>query len=210
MKSRILAVAALAMLTVASSAFAEGKGSSMFSIGLGQNQANNVFGLGILGNKFDETNVGAQYQYMFSDDYALALSGGFGFGSVKIEDTVTSDETKLTLSGYRFRVGGDRIGKIGDRFMMYMGPGIEFASNKIKAETTGAPDVESENATTFGVSGRIGGIMMLSDAVGITGEISHTFGMASQDDPDNDAKYTWMPNTFAAFWGLTFAFGGSK
>jgi opacity protein-like surface antigen len=209
MKRRIFAVVALAMLAIVPSAFAAGKGSSMFSIGLGQNQANTVL-TNPFGNKFDEVNVGAQYQYMFSDDYAFALSGAFGFGNAKVEET-GGDEDKYTLSSYRFRVGGDRVGKIGDRFLMYMGPGIEYSSAKIKNEATGSPEFESENATTIGINGRIGGIMMLSDAVGIQGEIGHTFGMASEDGPSGSGidKVTWMTSSFAAFWGLTFAFGGN-
>ena len=86
------------MLTVASSAFAAGKGSSMFSIGLGQNQANTVL-TNPFGNKFDEINVGAQYQYMFSDDYAFALSGAFGKkigGFIKKE---WYDQLKKILTG---------------------------------------------------------------------------------------------------------------
>jgi hypothetical protein len=103
------------------------------------------------------------------------------------------------------------VGKIGDRFVMYIGPGFEYSSNTIKYEETGSPDIESENATTIGISGRIGGIMMLSPTVGITGELSHTFGMATQDETDNlGVDVSWSPNTFGAFWGLTFAFGGGQ
>jgi outer membrane protein W len=213
MKRRIFAVAVLAMLTVASSAFAAGKGTSMLSLGLGQNQANALYTLGGSAgagfqNKFDETNVGAQYTYMFSDDYQIVVSGAYGFGSVKVEDSTTPTTSEATLSSYRFRVGGDRVGKVGDRFVMYIGPGLEYASAKTKLEETGLPDFESESSTTYGISGRIGGIMMLSDAVGITGELTHTFGMATYEE--GNVEVSWMPNTLGAFWGLTFAFGGSN
>jgi hypothetical protein len=205
MKRRIFAVATFALLAIAPSAFAAGKGSSMLAIGLGQAKANIpvVFGL-----QFDETNVGAQYWYLFSDDYAFTASGAIGFGNIKFEDTTPpADEEKYTLSGFRFRVGGDRIGQIGDRFTMYMGPGLEYQSAKVTFEETGFPDVESESATTFGINGRIGGVMMLSDAIGIAGEISHSFGFASYEEgPD---ELTWMPNSVNAFWGLTFTFGGN-
>jgi len=94
-----------------------------------------------------------------------------------------------------------------------MGPGLEFASSKQKLETAGQPDVETKNSTFFGVNGRIGGIMKLSDNLGISGEISHSFGYASAEgdnNPAGTAKSTWTTGDFSAFWGLTFAFGGSK
>ncbi len=94
-----------------------------------------------------------------------------------------------------------------------MGPGLEFASSKQKLETAGQPDVETKNSTFFGVNGRIGGIMKLSDNLEISGEISHSFGYASAEgdnNPAGTAKSTWTTGDFSAFWGLTFAFGGSK
>jgi hypothetical protein len=203
MKGRIFTLVTLALLVSTSTALAAGKGSSMLSVGLGQNEAN------IFGDSFDETDIGAQYWYMFADDYAFAVSAGFGFGSYKEEDSsvTPTDEFKATISSYRVRVGGDRVGQVGDRFTVYMGPGVEFASAKLKEEFTGFPDFESENATTFGVNGRIGGIMMLSEAVGLSGEVSHSFGFASHEEGTD--KFTWMPNNFGAFWGLTFIFGGN-
>jgi len=204
-KTRIVAAASLVMLTIASTAFAAGKGSSMLAIGIGQAKANIP---AVVGIQFDETDAGAQYWYMFSEDYALALSGAIGFGSIKIEDSdPPPTEDKYTLSGYRFRIGGDRVGQVGDRFTVYMGPGVEYQSAKVKLEETGSPDIETENATTFGLNGRIGGIMWLSDAVGISGEISNSLGFASYEE--GDVKFTWMPNSINAFWALTFGFGGN-
>lgn len=205
MKTRIVAVASLVMLTIASTAFAAGQGSSMLAVGVGQAKANILAPIGL---QFDETNVGAQYWYMFAEDYAFTVSGAVGFGSIKIEDSgPTPSEETYTLSGYRFRIGGDRVGQVGDRFTVYFGPGVEYQSAKVKFEETGSPDDETENATTFGINGRIGGIMWLSDAVGISGEISNSFGFASYEE--GDTKFTWMPNSINAFWALTFAFGGN-
>jgi hypothetical protein len=203
-KRGIFAVAALVALTVASPAFAAGQGSSMLAIGVGQAEANI---LGVIGLGLDETNVGAQYWYMFSDDYAFTFGGSIGFGSIKQEDSgPTPGDFEYALSGYRFRVGGDRVGQVGDRFTIYLGPGIEYQSAKITQKETGSPDIESESATTFGINGRIGGVMKLSESVGIVGEISNSLGFASYEE--GDFKYTWMPNSVNAFWGLNFTFGG--
>jgi len=206
---KAIAVLTLLALVVAPSAFAAGKGTSILSLGLGQGKANIPIVSPIV-NQMDETNVGAQYWHLFSDDYAFTVAGTFGFGSTKIEDTALNEETKLSLtSTYQFRIGGDRVANVGDRLMVYMGPGITFASAKAKIEQTGSPDEESERAKTFGINGRIGGIMMLSDAVGIAGEINHTFGRTSYEDSAMDLKVTSWPNSVGAFWALTFLFGGS-
>lgn len=219
MKRWTLAITTFALLAVAPAAHAVGKGSSMLSLGLGQGSApvQDVFGVGggyVEPASEGAINAGAQYWYLFADDYALALSGQMAFGNQKWEPADATDpEAKKALSGFKFRVGGDRVGKVGDRFLVYMGPGLEFASNKAKLEVNGQPDVETGNSTFFGVNGRIGGVMMLSDALGVSGEIGHSFGLASaedEEDPAGTAKSTWMTSDFSAFWGLTFVFGGSN
>ena len=218
-RTTIAVFAALAMLVSAVPAFAAGKGSSMLSLGLGQASVpvSDVFSVGggnVVPTSEPALNAGAEYWYLFSDDYAMAISGKFAFGNQKWEPADSNDpEAKKKLSGFSVRVGGDRVGKVGDRFMVYMGPGLEYASNKSTLEVTGSPDVETDNTTFIGVNGRIGGIMMLSDGLGISGEISHSFGMASGEDaknPAGTAKTTWTASDFSAFWGLTFAFGGSN
>jgi hypothetical protein len=219
MKRRILVVAALALVAIVPSAFAAGKGSSMLSLGLGQGSAPvaDVFETGngyVFPSSEPSISAGAQYWYLFSDDYAFTAAGQYVFGSQKWEPADAGDpEATKSLSGYKFRIGGDRVGKVGDRFTLYFGPGLEFASNQSTLELAGSPDIETGNSTFFGVNGRIGGIMMLSESMGISGEIGHSFGQASSEDdtdPAGTAKSTWTASDFSAFWGLTFAFGGSK
>jgi hypothetical protein len=219
MMRRIFAVAAFAMLAVAPSAFAAGKGSSLLSLGLGQSTVpvENVLFSGngqVIPTSEPSIDFGAQYWYMASEDYAFTVAAKMAYGHQKWEpaDNTNSEATK-SLSGYSIRVGGDRFGKIGDRFTMYFGPGIEFASHKTKVEIDGQPDIETGDATFIGINGRIGGIMMLSPSLGISGEIGNSFGQTSAEndsDPVGTAKTTWTSSDFSAFWGLTFAFGGSK
>ena len=216
MKNRMFAVAVLAMLTVSSSAFAAGKGTSMLSLGLGQGTAdtyaaNDLGGLAsgtyLAPSTSPETSVGAEYWYMFSDDYALAISGAYGFGSMEWESSDAADpKIKATTSSFKVRVGGDRVGQVGERFLVFMGPGLEYWNGKAKVDVGGA-EAESEGVSRFGVSGRIGGFMMLSSGVGIMGQVGHTFGYASVED--GSAKTTWWPGSFEASWGLTFSFGGN-
>jgi hypothetical protein len=208
---RTLVLAAFALAITAGSAAAS-KGSSIFSVGLGQGTAD-TYSSTSLGGTNDylspstspETNVGAEFWYLFSDDYAVAISGAYGLGNMKWEST-GEPEVKATTSSVKFRIGGDRVGSVGDRMKVFMGPGIEIWTGKSKLEV-GSTENESESVTRFGVSGRIGGIMMLTDNVGIQGQIGHTFGIASAED--GPAKSTWWPSSFNASWGLTFGFGGN-
>lgn len=203
------------MALAAAPALAAGKGTSMLSIGLGQGTADTysaVTGLGtgtyLSPATSPETNVGGEYWYMFADDYALAISGAYGFGSMKWESSDSADpEIKATTSSFKVRVGGDRVGRVGDRFLVFMGPGLEYWNGKAKLDIGGS-EAESESVSRFGVSGRVGGFMMLSESVGIMGQVGHTFGYASVED--GSAKTTWWPSSFEASWGLTFGFGGGS
>ena len=90
--------------------------------------------------------------------------------------------------------------KVGERLTVFMGPGLEFWSGKQKL-TVGGAGSESESVKRYGVSGRIGGFMALTDRVAIMGQVGHTFGLATVTD---GAKSTWLPSSFNASWGLTF------
>lgn len=217
MRPQSLFLVALAMLVTATGVSAAGKGSSMLSVGLGQGtadlyQTNAILGTGSYLEPIQrpETNAGLEYWYLFSDDYAATVSAAYGMSNMKWETSSdpTDPEIKASSTGFKVRVGGDRIGKVGDRLLVFMGPGLEYWSGKQKVEV-GGTEVDlgvGESVTRFGVSGRIGGFMMLSDNVGVMGQVGHTFGIASSED--GAAKSTWWPSSFNASWGLTLAFGG--
>jgi hypothetical protein len=208
---RSLAVVALLLAVSAPAAFAE-KGNSTLSLGLSQGTADlySDAGPGYI-SAFDHSELGvtAEYWYLFTDDYAFALQGTMGFFSEKWEPgdaaPASSPEATFSTSSFKVRIGGDRVGQIGDRFTWFMGPGLEFWSGKATFEDILAPgEVETENVTRFGVNGRFGGIMKLTDAIGIQGQIGHTLGMATAED--DGAKATWYPSSFNASWGLAFSF----
>jgi len=211
---KAIALSLLALTLGAGSAFAAG--GSILSVGVFQgvgDYAGPEGGNGYI-SAFDhsELGVGAEYWYLFSEDYALAIQGSVGFFSEKWEpgdNAVGGPEAKFTTSSFKVRVGGDRVGTIGDRFTWFMGPGLEFWSGKAKFEeilTSGS--IETESTTRIGVNGRFGGIMKLNDSVGIQGQIGHTLGYATAEDAG--AKATWFPSSFNASWGLAFNFGSSN
>ncbi len=207
-KDWIRMAAVCAVLTVATASSVNAAGSKL-SIGLGQGTADG-YGAATVGTgsylaptSAPETNAGVEYWCAFSDDYALALSGAYGFSSMKWEGAASGDpEIKATGKSIKVRVGGDRTGKVGERLTVFMGPGLEFWTGKQKL-TVGGVGSESESVKRYGVSGRIGGFMALTEKVSIMGQVGHTFGLATVTD---GAKTTWMPSSFNASWGLSFGF----
>jgi len=150
-----------------------------------------------------ETNVNAEYWRSLSLGYALALSGAYGFSSMNWKGTSSDPEIEATGTSLKLRVGVDKVGNVGDRLQFFMGPGIEYWTGEQKLDVGGS-ETEFESVTRYGVSGRIGGFMMLSETVGIMGQVGHTFGFASVDD--SGAETSWSPSSFQASWGLAFGF----
>jgi len=210
----VIASMIFALATFASTAAAQSSGTggmkNRLSLGLGQGTADGYTPTTVgtssylAPNTMPETNVNAEYWRSMSNDYALALSGAYGFSSMNWKGGDPGDpEIKATGTSLKFRLGVDKAGAIGERLQFFMGPGVEYWTGKQKLDV-GGTETESESVSRFGVSGRIGGFMMLSDAVGIMGQVGHTFGTASVED--SGAKTTWWPSSFEASWGLTFGF----
>ena len=229
----ILTIAALS-LTVSSAMAASGgdEGKMTFSIGLAQGSGefaepasavtsgnpiivpNNILG-GPSYGPMGELGANVQWGYMFSPDYAFAVGFDYRIASQKLEPTTNAPAgtttLKITATEWQIRAGGDRVGAIGDRFKRYMGPGLEYASGKAKFEnlyaaTGPTASVKGEPTNKFGVNGRVGGVMMLNNQVGIYGQLGNSVGLASVKD--TGGKTTWYYSTFQSAWGLQFAFGG--
>ena len=204
-------------LLLASPAFALDKGSSLLSLEFGQGTGSFVDPLvfsdpflGVNQEPREQLEVRAEYWYLFAADYAFNLSAGYGFSSINAEPRTGSASLDIGFSSNSFsvRVGGDRLAKVGDRATFFFGPGVEYWNGKIEYENVTAPSVESESVTRYGFSGRVGGIMHLSETMGIKGQVGHVWGYASAEE--DGAKTTWWSGGLQASWGLTFAFGGAE
>lgn len=154
-----------------------------------------------------EIGIGLQYWRLMSRDYAFTFSAGIGMFSEKNEPGTGaapgSTDFEYTQSSWNVRIGGDRAVKIGDRAILYFGPGLEMWTGKAKFEGAGfSPAYETENVTRFGVSGRVGGAMMLSEAVGFNCQVGRYVGYASAEE--DGAKATWWPSGFQASGGIVF------
>jgi hypothetical protein len=210
----------VALLVVATSAFAQGKSgggksTSLFigwSHGSGDYESNPISVTGddyITLSTLPEMGINAGLTSMMAPDYGLAVDFDWRMGNLKQEPTTNaapgSPTLKLTSSMWKIRVGGDRYGDIGTRFKWFFGPGFEYSSGKPKFEDFApAPNnsVHGEATTKYGLSGRVGGIMKLNEKVGIYGKIGDAVGWASAKD--TGGKDTWYYSDFEAAWGLQF------
>lgn len=218
MNRRIVAFAALLLVACAPGAWALGKGTSMFALQLAHGIADFAGpGDGTYIDAFDHSEVGIQGQfwYMMSSDYAMAISGGYGFFSESDEpgdSTTAKEKKKYSQAAFNVRVGGDRVVKLGDRALLYFGPGVEFWSGKAKFENFAFPPpldksaVETGSTKRFSLSARIGGTMLIGPAWGLTGHVGHKVGYATVTD--KGSKATWWPSSVDAAGGVVFVFGG--
>ena len=206
MKLVRLAVVTLGLLA-ATSAFAQ-KGEGIYGIQINSGTADLYSGPSggyISAYDHSEVGVGIQYWRLLSNDYAFNFSAGIGyFGETDKPGTaapIGAQDFKYTQSSWNVRVGGDRAEKIGDRAVIYFGPGIEYWSGKAKFDN-GTTSTETQNVSRIGISGRIGGMMMLGEHVGLNVQAGHYVSMASASE--NGAKASWWPSGFQASGGLCF------
>jgi len=205
-KNRMTILAVVA--TVLSMGAPAARASSMLSLGLGQGTADvyTPTGTYLAPTSSPETNVNVEYWHGYSKDYAIAVSGAYGMGRMEWKSAAGDPEIKATTSSYKFRIGGDRMARVGDRMTVFLGPGIEYWNGSSKLDVGGTED-ESDSVQRLGVSGRMGGFITLTPSLSIMGQVGHTFGYASVED--SGARTTWWPSSFEASWGLTFNIGGT-
>lgn len=152
-----------------------------------------------------EIGVGIQYWRLMTRDYAFAFSAGIGTFAEKDEPgtnaAVGATDFEYTQSSWTVRIGGDRAVKVGDRAILYFGPGLEMWSGNSKFEGEGFdPAVETATVTRYGLSGRVGGVMLLGEKVGFNCQIGRYIGIASAKE--DGAKATWWASGFQASGGL--------
>ena len=225
MRYRIVALAGLVLTTFAPAAWALGKGTSMLAIELIHGTADYAdkltagSGAGpaeyITAYEHSEGGIQGQYWYMMSEDYALTVTAGFGsFWETDKPGqgaAAGSPDLEFNTNSYNLRIGGDRVGKIGERTIMYGGPGIEFWSghatfkpDPFAATPTG--EYKNQNTTRIGLSARIGATMLLSEGFGLTTHVGGRYGYASTEE--DGAKATWTPSSIEASAGVIWMFGG--
>jgi hypothetical protein len=226
MKRATVAVAGLFLMAFAPAAWALGKGGSMLAIELTHGTADfadTLAGTTTGANStaeyitaYDHSELGIQAQYwrMMAEDYAFTLSVGWGFFNETDEPgqgaPAGSPDAKFSISSFNVRLGGDRFYKLGERTIVYGGPGIEFWSGSAKFEpdpfaTTGTGEYKNESTMRWGLSARLGATMMLSEYVGLTAHVGGRYGHASVEE--QGAKASWWPSSTESSAGLVYSFG---
>jgi hypothetical protein len=221
MKRLSLALAALCLVVLAPGAHAFGKGTQILAVQVTNGTADfadpTASGRPGFVSAWDHSEVGIQGQYwnMLTDDYAVVVSGGYGFFSETDKPGTLAGagatDQKYTQSSYSVRIGGDRVVKVGERAILYFGPGFEYWNGSAKFERFSfilAPATTYENQATsrFSFSGRIGGMMSISRNVGLACHVGHKVGYATVEE--GGAKATWWPSSFDGAAGFYLSFGG--
>jgi hypothetical protein len=213
---KLIVLAAFALVAIAPAAQALEAGDGLYGIQITNGKSDLYYvggagGTGYLANmEKPELGLGLQYWRLMSKDYAFTMSGGIGFYKETFEPgddaLATGTDYEFTTSSWNVRVGGDRVVQVGERATFYFGPGIEYWTGKWK-EKGGAGDaaeIESEAVSRFALSGRLGGIMWLSDRTGFNCQLGRFVGLASAEDVG--ARASWWTSGFQASGGLVLKF----
>ena len=209
---RTAALTALLSGLLAAPAFALGAGGSLLALQLisGEGDFVSPEGAYLSAYTHGELGAGGEYWYQVTDGFAIAVAGRYA-RSRELQSATNRADRLYRQTSWSARVGGDRVVEIGDRSVIYFGPGIEYwrgHSQFLGIFGTVPPllDVTTPEVTRWSVSGRIGAIFVLGPSWGLAGHLGHRAGRASASQ--DGAKTTWYTNGFEGSGGLVFAFGG--
>ncbi|HEY3215583.1 MAG TPA: hypothetical protein VGK93_03730 [Candidatus Eisenbacteria bacterium] len=204
-------IAALAIAGMASAATIR-KGSSILAIQLNEGKADLSDG-NIFAFANTEMGVQAQFWHFMTDEYAFNVSAGIGYyreaqkGDPSVLNPITGEpdfrDDIYTQDSWQFRVGGDRWGRINDRFHVFAGPGIQVWGGKFKVERSSG-DFESPSTTRYGLSGRLGVLLHLGESFGMVGQLGHYWAYATVKN--GPATLKWTPSGRDGALGVTFHF----
>ena len=205
----LLVAVAVTMLGGVSSAWALGKGSTLFAIELTGGTADlSDYSAGPTGYlrayRVPEVGFQAQYWSLSSADYALTLSGGAAFSKESYKPAsfapAGSGDVTLATTSYNVRLGGDRVIQVGPRTVMYGGPGVEYW--RLGKSRLGGVDLKR-----IGLSARLGATMMIGPSSGVTAHFGQRIGYAKAR-ASGEAEATWWPSSFEGAMGFVLVFRG--
>ena len=119
-----IALAAMALLLVASSAFAFEKGQTLLGLEVGSGSSSWLSPTGTAGYvttapALPTLRAGAELWFFTKESYAVTISGGIDhFSETDKPGTAAlpgAEDQKSTISGYHARIGGDHFYALGDR-----------------------------------------------------------------------------------------------
>lgn len=204
-----LAALALAATLLAPPAWALGRGTGIYSLQLASSTADLYSPPGgPYLSAYTHSEAGARFEYwrLLSDDYAFTFAAGAGwFGETDKPGSAAgagAPDHKYTQSSWMARIGGDRVAKVGERAVLFFGPGLEYWNGKATFDGILAPGKSStQNVNRFSVDGRIGGHMMITPHWAVTGHIGERLGYATVSD--KGATASWWPGSTDAALGIS-------
>jgi hypothetical protein len=201
-----LVASSLLLLPALASAASLEKGSSLLAIQLSRGVADLTGDAGGVLATFQRSEVGlqGQYWYFMAKEYAVNVTGGFGYfkESDTADPTITTDLT-LTSSSWQFRIGGDRFAQVTDKLQIFAGPGIQIWGGKAKAEDPSG-EFEGPSTTRYALSGRIGAQILMGENFGLIGHLGQYWGYAKASEDAMETK--WLPSGSEGAMGFSFAF----
>jgi hypothetical protein len=216
MRNAVMVFLTLGICMSVSNAGAErlSKGSCVVWIGLNGNQAQLVgFGLGNAEPiEASEIGVHVAFNRFLSDNWTIALSGGFDAGSSKFKyadsypnPSLAGTEEKFSSRSFNVRIGGDRYAFINDDVAVYAGPGLMFWRGHGKYEGFGfGVDGDWPDVTQIGFNGRLGLYARLKGHTALFGHMGQV--LARNTDDDSAGKNTWWTNHHEGSVGLAVDF----
>lgn len=203
---RTLALAA-ALLAASSPALALEQGIGIYGLQLGTGTADLYTAAGpshITAFDHSELTAGFQYWRMVTDDYATTFSAGLGWFSEVDQARDGLPDVEYTQASWHIRFGGDRVVSVTPRAVLYLGPGFEFWSGGYETKGAG-PDFESEKVSRVSLTGRVGGMLLITRTIGINCHVNARLGRARAED--TGAEAAWWPGGVDGGIGVVWAAG---
>ncbi len=214
-KVLLLAAVLLCLLSSLAASAPLAKGSNLVAIQLTQGVADLVGPVDFSGyvTAVGHSELGGQIQYWHFVGDATALNLSVGIGTFAETDKPGTDaiglarDTKFTQTSFSARIGMDRVGHVGDRFAVFLGPGLQVWNGRGKFTSGISPtgDWESVRTTRFALDARIGARYACSERFGMICQLGQYFGYASSGE-DHGAKATWWPSGANGAFGVSFPF----
>lgn len=125
-----------------------------------------------------QVGLAAEGWLFFTDGVGLAVSGAY-HRNREVEEAPGAPDRGRTLEAWSARLGLDRFVELEDGVFLFMGPGIEvWRGRAVFRESLGPGEAVGPRAWRVSGSGRIGGLLVLSDSVGLLGHVGARLGPA--------------------------------
>lgn len=183
-------------------------GTTLIAIEATQGDADLVSADGPYLAAFTHGELGAQLQLWHLVNPSLALTVTVGASAARERNAAGGQADRYYQQrSVMGRIGVDRVVDLSRDALLYFGPGVEYWSghaNFIGYFPPAGSTVEAPTVTRWSLSGRFGGVMIVTSKIGITGHIGYRLGTASASE--GAAESQWYTNGVEGSAGLVYAF----